>query len=69
MKQVIRDEALRALMRGESYRDAVATETVMEGLDSAPAIPLQVPIRFRKRYEDMTRDRPDSDSEGHEGTR
>ncbi len=62
MKKAVRDEALRALMAGDSYREAVATEIVMDGLVSAPEIHLQVPIRFRKRYEDMARDNADPDS-------
>lgn len=51
-------------MEGGSYKDAVATESVTDGLLSAPDIKLRVPIRFQKRYEDMARDNANSDPEG-----
>lgn len=50
----LREEALRALFNGGSYRDAVETEVTLDALDRAPNIPLIVPIRFRERYERMT---------------
>lgn len=57
----LREEALRALFSGGSYRDVVETEVTLNALDRAPEIPLSVPIRFRKRYEDMKNEaHPDS---------
>lgn len=49
----LRDEAMKVLENGGSYRDALETAAVMGALDDAPEIKLIVPIRFRKRYEDM----------------
>jgi hypothetical protein len=52
----IREEAIEALMNGGSYRETVETEAAMGALDGAPTIHMQVPIRFRKRYEDMRKE-------------
>jgi hypothetical protein len=57
----IRDEAIEALMHGGSYRDTVETEVTLGALDDAPDIKMQVPIRFRKRYEDMTKETDGTD--------
>ncbi len=53
-RKKIRDAALDALLSGGSYREVVETEVTLEALDSAPEIPLNVPIRFQRRYEEMT---------------
>jgi hypothetical protein len=49
----LREEALEALMNGGSYKDTLETGVTLGALEDAPDIKLVVPIRFRKRYEDM----------------
>lgn len=52
----LHEEAIEALMNGGSYKDTLETGVVMGALDDMPEIKLQVPIRFRKRYEDMKKE-------------
>lgn len=54
--RALRNEAFEVLMEGGSYRDVVEVAAAMESLDNAPPLRLQVPIRFRKRYEDMKKE-------------
>ena len=57
----LREETLRALFSGGSYKDVVETEVTLDALNRAPNIHLIVPIRFRERYERMTNEtNPDS---------
>lgn len=55
-RQRLRKEALEVLLQGGSYREARETEAAMKALLDAPDIPMLVPIRFRKRYEDMKKE-------------
>ena len=69
MNRKARDEALKVLMEGGSYRGALDTAEAMAALNNVPTLKLHVPIRFRKRYEDMANDRSDPDTESDEGPR
>lgn len=63
----MRAAAIRALLEGGNYHEALVTEGVLAALEDISEIPITVPIRFRKRYEDMKEehDRSDPDPEGH----
>lgn len=60
-QEQLREEGLKALLEGGSYRDTVSTEVTMDALNDAPDIPLSVPIRFQERYK-KEEDGADTDS-------